>query len=239
MGFGWATRAIAFVALGSLAIPVSAMKVHLKPASARRLIEPLAWTEMPYTLFNIGQFFGVMGLYVPFYYAGLNAVQQQHASEGVAFYIFSIVNAGGFFGRIVPNYFADRWGPFNVLVPCSLIAAALAFAWIGVKSTAGLIVFCLLYGFFSGAFISIPPSCIVSLSPDLSVVGIRVGMSFALASFGILIGNPSAGAILGAGDSGRAWIGLKSWCATCVGIATIFIISARIKKTGWKLIVKA
>ncbi len=46
----------------------------------------------------------------------------------------------------IPNYIADKIGPMNVLAPCCLIAALLSFVWIGIKTQAGMIVFCLLYG---------------------------------------------------------------------------------------------
>lgn len=44
---------------------------------------------------------------------------------------------------------ADIIGPMNVLAPCCLVAALLAFVWIGVESGAGVIVFCVLYGSLS------------------------------------------------------------------------------------------
>ena len=34
----------------------------------------------------------------------------------------------------------------NVLFPCCLISALLAFIWIDIENRAGLVVFCLLYG---------------------------------------------------------------------------------------------
>ena len=54
-------------------------------------------------------------------------------------------------GRLLPNFFADKFGPYNMLLPCLYISAALAFAWFGILNFAGIIVFGLLYGFWSGS----------------------------------------------------------------------------------------
>ena len=54
-------------------------------------------------------------------------------------------------GRIVPNLFAARFGPFNVVIPCVLTASVLVFCTLVVKDMAGIIVFAILYGFFSGS----------------------------------------------------------------------------------------
>jgi MFS transporter, MCT family, solute carrier family 16 (monocarboxylic acid transporters), member 10 len=54
-------------------------------------------------------------------------------------------------GRLLPNFFADKFGPYNMLLPCMYISAALAFAWFGISNFAGVIIFGLLYGFWSGS----------------------------------------------------------------------------------------
>lgn len=54
-------------------------------------------------------------------------------------------------GRLLPNFFADKFGPYNMLLPCLYISAVLAFAWFGVSNFVGVIIFGLLYGFWSGS----------------------------------------------------------------------------------------
>ena len=46
---------------------------------------------------------------------------------------------------------ADYYGALNVVIPISLVMGALVFVMFGVTSTAAIIVFSILYGFFSGA----------------------------------------------------------------------------------------
>lgn len=77
------------------------------------------------------------------------------------------------------------------------VSALLAFCWIAIQSKAGLVIFCILYGFFPGTSVTLPSMTVVSLSPNVGVVGTRMGMNFAIAGLGLLVGNPLAGAILG------------------------------------------
>jgi MFS family permease len=142
--------------------------------------------------------------------------------------MLSILNAASLFERVIPNFLADKTGPFIMLVPCSLISAILAFVWIGIKNTGGIIVFCILYGFFSGTFVSLPPTTVVSLSPNMGVVGTRMGMSFSFAGFGLLVGNPVAGAILKSGS----WVGVQAFCGAAVAISTVTMAIARLSQSA-------
>ena len=99
-----------------------------------------------------------------------------------------------------------------------------------------LIVFCILYGFFSGSFVSLPPMTVVSLSPSLGIVGTRMGMVFACAGLGLLIGSPVAGAILGDGSS---FVGLQVFCASTVVASGVVAFAARFAKVGTKVSIKA
>lgn len=70
------------------------------------------------------------------------------------------------------------------------------FALVNLSSLVAMVVVSLLYGFFSGAFVSLPSTCFVHLSPDRSLLGTRMGMGYAVMTIGNLIGTPVAGAIL-------------------------------------------
>jgi len=236
IGFAWATRLIAFIALAGFLVSLSVMRVRVFPKERRALLEPGAFKELPYTFFTASLFFSFIGLYTPIFYIQTYAIERQITSTNLGFYILPILNAGSVAGRILPNFFADKTGPLNVLIPCSFAAAVLCFAWIGIKDIAGLVVFAILYGFFSGAFVSLPPTAIVSLSPSLRVVGARMGMSFALTSFGILIGTPVSGVLL---DTSGSWTAMQAFSAATVLMATVCMVIARVAKRGYRIGVKA
>lgn len=228
IGFPWATRVIAFLMLGMLLVCIAVMRVRVLPPSKRRLFDLAAFREIPFTMFNIGEFFGFMGLYVPFFYIESYAVSKGIMSQSLAFYMLPLLNAGSVFGRIIPNFLADKTGPLNMLIPCAIISALLALCWIAIDSIPGVIIFCILYGFFSGTFVSLPPTTVVSLSPSLSVVGTRMGMSFCFAGFGLLIGTPVAGVIVGSGS----WVGAQVFCGVLVALAAVAVIISRFSKAA-------
>ncbi|KAI9871970.1 MAG: hypothetical protein M1830_002209 [Pleopsidium flavum] len=233
LGFGWAPRVIAFIMLATLIVPLASMKMRVKPSMQRRIFEPAAWREAPYTLFALGTFFGFMGLYIPFFYVQIYSIKENILGEDFAFYLLALLNGGSFFGRIGPNFIADKTGPFNTFIPCSLVAAPLAFIWLGSKTPAGIIIFCLLYGFFSGTFVSLSSTVTITLCPSMSLIGVRIGMLFVPTAIGLLIGNPIAGAILPHG-----WPALEVFCGVAVALATGFMVAARVKKYGCGLRVK-
>ena len=39
----------------------------------------------------------------------------------------------GFIWRLLPNYFADKIGPLNMLLPFAALSSVMMFAWIGVN----------------------------------------------------------------------------------------------------------
>lgn len=88
-------------------------------------------------------------------------------SPSFSFYLVSIANASGGFGRIFCGVISDRFGtnlynvrlsflllilnivnsgPMNVMIPFTALAAVLTYAWPFAKSEAALIVVDILYG---------------------------------------------------------------------------------------------
>jgi len=230
IGFGWATRVIAFLMLGTLCISLTLMRVRVVPAQKRKLWHASTLKEPPFAFFTLGIFFGFSGLYIPFFYAQSYAVSTKIMQESLAQYLFSILNAASVFGRIIPNFLADHWGPFNVIIPSTFAACLLALSWLAIKESTGLIFFAVLYGFFSGTFVSLPPTIIFTISPDPKVLGTRMGMNFALGGLGVLIGTPVAGHLV----KQNGYQAAIAFCGAMVGCSGILFVCARIAKVGWK-----
>ncbi len=234
IGFAWTTRVIGFIILVTLAIPLAVIKVRVIPASKRKLVDWSALTEPAYVLFIVGGMITFLGLYVPFFYIQAYAIATRITDTNLGFYLLPILNSASVAGRIVPNLIADKIGPFNMIVPAVLVAGVIIFGLIGTHSIAGIIIVALLYGFFSGAFVSLPPACFVLLSPNRGMIGTRMGMGFAIISIGGLIGTPVGGAIL----SSSSWTGLWAYAgATAVAGGLLMGVSRMVRSHG-KLIVK-
>ena len=211
------------------------MKVRVRPAQRRKMIDWSAFKEVPYVMFIAGGFLGFMALYVPFFYIQLYSLERNIASESLTFYILPIINGASIFGRIFPNMLADKIGPLNMIVPCGIISGILVISLISVSSLAGILAFCILFGFFSGTFVSLPPTVFVTLSPSRSIVGTRMGMGFAIVAFSLLIGTPIAGAILKS-SAGFVGVWVFGGCLIVGGSALMGI--ARGTKVGWRITAK-
>ena len=235
IGFAWTTRVLGFMMLATLSVPLACIRVRILSDKARKLLDFSALSEPTYVLFVFGALTVFMGLYVPFFYIQYYAIATGITDSNLGFYILTILNAASVAGRIIPNIIADRTGPFNVIVPCALASGVIIFGLIGTHSVAALIVNALLYGFFSGTFVSLPPSCFVRLSPNRALIGTRMGMGFAITAIGGLIGSPIAGAILRRNGWAATWAYAGAF--TCAGSGLMF--ASRMLVAKGKLFAKA
>ena len=102
IGFAWATRVLGFIALATLAVSNIVLRVRVLPAARRKFFEFVAWKELPYLFFNLGSFFAFFGLYAPFFYIQLFALETGIMGPNLAFYVLAVLNAASTFGRIIP-----------------------------------------------------------------------------------------------------------------------------------------
>lgn len=236
IGFGWATRVIAFIILGTMMIPNLVMRVRVLPAKSRSLFDLPAFKIPAYALMVFGFFIGFMGLYMPFFYAQVYALTEHIADENLGFYLLAIMNSTSVFGRIIPNFVADKLGPYNIIIPCTVVSSVLCFCFIVAKSSAGIIVLMAFYGFFSGTFVSLPPTIVVHLSlSERGKIGTRMGQSFGVIAIGLLIGTPIGGAILDRSGFWAVWVfgGVMLMASASV------LWASRVFYKGWDVTVKA
>ncbi|KAK3050199.1 hypothetical protein LTR09_008588 [Extremus antarcticus] len=236
IGFAWATRVLAFVALFTLGISNLALRVRVIPSSRRKFLDLPAWKELPFLFFNLGSFFTFIGLYAPFFYIQSYVLDAGLMEPDLAFYLLAILNGASTFGRLIPNYIADRVGPFNVLTPCALMCAILQYCLISAHSSASVIVIIAFYGFFSGTLVSLPATCYVHLAGPTrrGLIGTWMGMGFAFVSLGILCGTPITGAILGVSSFKYVWV----FGATFELVGSVFFVLSRLAQAKWRIWVK-
>ncbi|KAL9576809.1 MAG: hypothetical protein Q9212_006796 [Teloschistes hypoglaucus] len=237
LGFGWATRIIGFITLAVDLMAIVTMWTKLVPKPPRALFQPAAFKSCAYTFHCIGFAIGFIGLYVPMFYVQLYALAKGGVDMDYAFYLLSILNASSWYGRVFPGFLVGKTGPMNLLVSCSFAAGVLSLCWIAIDSMAGLTVFAVLYGFFAGAYVSLAPPVLVSLTPELPVVGTWIGMSLFVAAFGLLIGNPIAGLLVHVQK--KDFKGGQAFAGGTVLLGTIFMLMALIVRSrqvkSWKV----
>lgn len=235
IGFAWATRVLGFISLSTGLVSVAVMKVRVMPKQKRALLELAAFKEFPYALFCVALFFGFAGFYGPIYYLQPYAINKGITDENLGFYLLPILNAASIAGRIIPNFLTDKAGPLNILIPTSLMSGILALCWIGIHNLPGMLVFAILYGFFSGGFVSLPPVALTSLTPKLHTLGTRMGQAFFVSSLGLLIGAPVCGEIL---KKTGSYLGLQLFSGLTVLLTGILLTWTRYVKVGAKVKIK-
>ncbi|KOS22615.1 Riboflavin transporter MCH5 [Escovopsis weberi] len=238
LGFGWATRLMAFIALGTLLIPLAVMRSRLPPPTKfRALYDMTMFREPPSVAMCFAMVFCFLGIYFPlFYLPTFYAVKLQEPGD-MSFYVLSILNATSLIGRLGAGAIGDNIGPINTVLPFSFASAVVAFAWMGIHNVGGTIVFAVIYGITSGAMVSVSLTLVAALSPSLSVVGTRMGMNFIFAGVGLLIGNPIAGALIDLEN--RVFWKAQLFSAVTLVVSFLGIVVIRITRgrelTGWKM----
>ncbi|TFY75972.1 hypothetical protein EWM64_g8040 [Hericium alpestre] len=198
-GFPWGVRAEAFLAMGFLFTSFWFMKTRLPGRRDRPNAKPVSimvlFKDIPFLICIIGGFFVYWGLFFPFFYLQLYA-NVHGISRNLSLYTIPILNASSLFGRTIPSLAADRWGRFNVAIPMTMVSGLLIFAMFGATNVHGLIGFAIVYGFFSGAWMSLTAPVLTLFANSVDEVGIRIGFGMFAFSFALLTGNPISGALL-------------------------------------------
>lgn len=195
--FPWATRVLGFIALATLCVSIMTLKPRVPPPNrSRALLDISAFKDLPFIFFSLGLFLSFAGLYIPIFYIISWSEAHIHLQSDLSFYMLAVLNGASVFGRIIPGILADRFGGLDLIIAYCTSCAILSFAAIVINNLGGLVVFAILYGFDSGAFVSLPASVVASLAPNIGLVGTWIGMSFLFAGLGVLVGNPIAGNII-------------------------------------------
>jgi MFS family permease len=192
--FGWTVRILGFIMIACLGVTCLTVKARLPPRKGRFFL-PEAFKNIPYLTLIGAMFFAILGLFTPFFYLPSYAVQHGMGLQ-ISSYLAAILNGASFFGRAGGGILADRLGRYNMLFVATTVTAVLMFCWPEAQSNTPIIVFSVLYGFFSGAIISLMAVCFMSTSDNAANNGTYYGMGMAIDAFAALVGPPINGAIV-------------------------------------------
>lgn len=230
IGFPWTTRVMAFIALGCfcVAYPLVYWNTPRPRGDVRKVLDIRAWKEPQYAIYCWAVFFMYAGYWIPFFFITQYASRALGTSLDLAFYIFAIANAGNTVARFTATLLADAFGIIEVLTAATAMSTVIAFSWIAVNSTAGIIVWAIFWGYFSGIMSACFAAVVPTLSPSPSVVGTRLGMLNGLFGLGCLISSPIAGVLLSTSgkpeDARSAYTGMQAFCGACLAAATVLFI---------------
>ena len=112
LGFHWAVRIVAFVVLVTLGIACALIRPRsdLPEKKKMPLLELTAFKEPAYSSLVLGLALSFMGVYIVYYYVESQVRAATVDLRGLnPHYLVSLLNVGGIFGRLVPNYLADKY----------------------------------------------------------------------------------------------------------------------------------
>ncbi|KAJ2989064.1 hypothetical protein NUW58_g3656 [Xylaria curta] len=252
VSFGWAQRAVGFTMLPLLAvtcltvidaekeapmeIPSEVEKAAEGNATGGNESEPsleetpkgkhpiiLMFKNFAFVLLCLGLGLAYLGLFTPFFYISTYAVDKG-ASSSTAFYLISAVNAASFFGRVIPGHLADTYGHFNMCTLSVLISGIIAFTWTAAYSLPGMIIWSIVYGFTSGAIISLQSACAGKIAKR-EHQGTALGLVLGSVAVTALVGTPISGQILIRGG----YLRLGIWTGVTLLTGGVILAAARLK----------
>jgi MFS family permease len=263
VGFPWAVRCSALVALVMALIANLLLKPRVLPAKPGPMVDLAAFRELSYLLFTIGSCLYFMALYFSFFYVGrftdildheqmtgrvqprmllanlttkINAFARRVIGFSVteAVSLLLITNAAGIPLRPIVGHIADRHlGPINTFILALFVLACMDFAWVGVRTRAGMYVFSVFLGMANDAAQGIVLGALASLTADPRKMGVRFGMVATLSGIATLAGPPMAGAIIDSTGGRYTWA--QIWAGAVLLTSSSIIAVARVSRSGRKI----
>ncbi|KAI9148430.1 riboflavin transporter MCH5 [Paramyrothecium foliicola] len=185
IGLPWALRTIALICLVLLSIACLTLRKRLpnnKKAGAS--VDFRALRDPRFAIVTLSVFLIEFAVFIPYTYIVSYALHSGFDTHR-AYLLNVALNVGAVPGRAIPGYAADRFGSFNTMCFTAFICAVSVWTvWLTAgNNEAQTMAFTVLFGFFSGAAISLTPICVsrVCLIEDY---GKRNGTAFFVASFG-------------------------------------------------------
>ncbi|ODV78887.1 MFS general substrate transporter [Suhomyces tanzawaensis NRRL Y-17324] len=123
--------------------------------------------------------------------------------------------------KVVLGFGGDRIGRLNMIVICSVVSAGSIFGlWI-VQLRGTFVAFVVMYGVFSGAIISLLPTCLVDIFGVANYQSMTSLMYF-VRGIGTMVGSPIAGLLVkGVGDEASDYTRLIIYNGVLLGSSTV------------------
>lgn len=233
IGYAWATRVIALICLLCSLIGICLIRSRLPPAkNATAHPDFRIFRSLPFLFTTIGIFLLEFSLFIPLGYISTYALHQGFGKD-FSYNLLPILNAGSIVGRVLPGYYADVIGPYNVSILAVLLSiVATLCIWLPLgHTTGGVLFFAVLFGFSSGTSIAIAPVCIGRLCKTQEY-GRYYATTYTVVSFACLIGIPVGGSVVQA-NGGSYW-GLIVMTGTVYVGSIVTFCAAKVSMLGWK-----
>ena len=234
VGWEWGIRILAFLCFAVTVVANFLIRSRLPPAQNASVHPDVRiFKNKAFALTTAAVFMLEFALFIPLTYISSYALSKGF-SHAFSFDILTILNTGSVFGRVLPGYWSDRIGPFNVNIISAAVTVVATFGvWLPLGHTkAGIIVFALVFGFTSGCNISMIPVAIGRLCRT-QYYGRYYATCYTVVSVAVLIGIPIAGKVVES-NRGGYWGLIVLTGVFYVGSVLTFLM-AKVSAVGWKL----
>ncbi|KAJ4160053.1 uncharacterized protein LMH87_007985 [Akanthomyces muscarius] len=237
VGFPWAVRVSAFVALVATGTALLLLRPRLKPRRSGPLVEWSAFTEKPYLFFAIGAFMLYWALFFASFYINSFARNILGFSTEDSIQLLLISNGMSVPARPLIGFVANQHvGAMNTYIVVTVVFASLMLTWIAVHDRVGMYIFTVFFGLANGLCQGMFLGALASLTQDATKMGSRSGTVHTIVAFATLAGPPTAGAIID--RSGGKYTNAQIWGGLMIFVAAAFFTASRLSKTGPVLRVK-
>lgn len=230
IGFGWAIRTSAFIMLALLVFSVLAVRPpHQTGPKAIHKVDYACIRNPILIATGVGFFFVYLGIFTPFFYVTSWAINVG-INSNTSFYLISVINTTSLFGRIIPGFLADRYGPYNMAILSAVLSGIIATCMKSCTSLAALVIFSLAYGLTSGAIISLQGVCATQMVEPKNY-GTALGTVLGILSISGLVGTPIVGQIL----AHAGWTAVVLWSGLTMifGACILFVVKLQVNKKVW------
>ena len=188
---------MAFISLGTLAlaVPMLLCRGVDEAPKQRALVDPSAWTDIPFIILTIGGFVRYLGFFTPVFFLPLFAETALGLSQKKAVDLLLIFNCSSFLGRLTGSVVAQRTRIMAPWLICTFVSGAMCLAWAAVSSFNGAVAFAFFFGFFLAPLTVFSLAVVPYFCPSMEVLGTRMGIVWAAGSVAFLIGSPVGSSI--------------------------------------------
>ncbi|KAJ2541173.1 hypothetical protein EV175_006168 [Coemansia sp. RSA 1933] len=224
----WALRItglITIVVCGALS-PLMVMRV--KPKKRKSIADFSVIRDKKFILLLFSALLGASGFYMPFYFMPTYTVMTFNMTEAWGTNVASIMNGSGVVGRIVMGLLGDKFGALNTLIIATLASSiSILVLWLPFKTFGTLIAAAVVFGFSSGAIVSLIP---VVTANTFGVGRLPSIMGFVMLGYtiGALISSPPGGAILDKYGHGTNFSGLIIYGGVFLAAAVVTEVVLRV-----------
>ncbi|KAG1837275.1 major facilitator superfamily domain-containing protein [Suillus subalutaceus] len=132
-----------------------------------------------FILITVGATIFQIGYYFPIFYLQLDSIK--HGIDvHFSFYSLVIMNAACVIGRCTAGMIAVYTGVLNFTIASTVACSAIIMSMIALSDVVSVVVLGLAYGYFSGVYVALMVPLVTAFTPDLSELGARFGICFAL-----------------------------------------------------------